>query len=86
MCLRDLQENTLMSNDIFKTQTQETWDVPWPREDEYQSFRLDKPQEMKRDGHFTPDEIMYNSIIDGCTKQRNVTEALRVLEAEGVAS
>ena len=29
---------------------------------------------------------MYNSIIDGCTKQRNVTEALRVLEAEGVAS
>ena len=35
---------------------------------------------MKRDGHFTPDEIMYNSILDGCTKQRNVSEALRVLE------
>lgn len=37
-------------------------------------------EEMKRDGHFTPDEIMYNSILDGCTKQRNVSEALRVLE------
>ena len=23
---------------------------------------------------------MYNSILDGCTKQRNVAEALRVLE------
>ena len=49
-------------------------------------FPVGQTQEMKRDGHFTPDEIMYNSIIDGCTKQRNVTEALRVLEAEGVAS
>lgn len=42
-----------------------------------------KSQEMKRDGHFTPDEIMYNSILDGCTKQRNVSEALRVLEVTG---
>ena len=41
-----------------------------------------KSQEMKRDGHFTPDEIMYNSILDGCTKQRNVSEALRVLEVD----
>ena len=76
-----------MSNETFKTHTQQTWDVPWQREDEYQSFpAVGQTQEMKRDGHFTPDEIMYNSIIDGCTKQRNVTEALRVLEAEGVAS
>ena len=37
-------------------------------------------QEMRRDGHFLPDEIMYNSILDGCTKQRNVSEALRLLE------
>ena len=35
---------------------------------------------MRRDGHFLPDEIMYNSILDGCTKQRNVSEALRLLD------
>eukprot|EP00931_Biecheleriopsis_adriatica_P109517 TRINITY_DN8377_c0_g1_i1.p1 TRINITY_DN8377_c0_g1~~TRINITY_DN8377_c0_g1_i1.p1 ORF type:complete len:853 (-),score=199.84 TRINITY_DN8377_c0_g1_i1:178-2736(-) len=37
-------------------------------------------KEMKQDGHFTPDEIMYNSLLDGCAKQRNLPEALRVFE------
>merc|ERR1719230_1719573 len=35
---------------------------------------------MKRDGKFAPDEIMYNSILDGCAKQHRVEEALRVLD------
>jgi len=36
--------------------------------------------EMRGDGKFVPDEIMYNSILDGCAKQHRVEEALRLLE------
>merc|ERR1719461_1048726 len=36
--------------------------------------------EIRGDGKFVPDEIMYNSILDGCAKQRRVEEALRLLE------
>merc|ERR1719261_1447493 len=35
---------------------------------------------MKRDGKYTPDEILYNSLLDGCAKQHRVEEALRLLE------
>merc|ERR1719248_150663 len=45
-------------------------------------------QEMRRDGKFSPGEILYNSLLDGCAKQHRVEEALRLLEdmrASGVA-
>merc|ERR1719272_62796 len=35
---------------------------------------------MKSGGKFTPDEIMYNSLLDGCAKQYRVDEALELLE------
>ena len=35
---------------------------------------------MKADDKFQPDEIMYNSILDGCAKQHRVEDALRILE------
>merc|ERR1719420_2896859 len=35
---------------------------------------------MKRDDKFTPDEIMYNSILDGCAKEHRVDEALKILD------
>merc|ERR550514_2416863 len=35
---------------------------------------------MKGDGKYTPDEIMYNSLLDGCTKQNLVQDALWLLE------
>ena len=37
-------------------------------------------EEMQRDNKFAPDEIMYNSILDGCAKQHRVDDALRILE------
>jgi pentatricopeptide repeat protein len=36
--------------------------------------------EMRGDGKFVPDEIMYNSILDGCAKQQRLEDALRLLE------
>merc|ERR1719395_42596 len=35
---------------------------------------------MKRENKFAPDEILYNSLLDGCAKQHRVEEALRLLE------
>lgn len=35
---------------------------------------------MKSDDKFAPDEILYNSILDGCSKQHRVDDALRLLE------
>merc|ERR1719454_2284568 len=32
-------------------------------------------KEMKSDGKYTPDEIMYNSLLDGCAKQNLVQDA-----------
>jgi len=37
-------------------------------------------KEMKGDGKYTPDEIMYNSLLDGCAKQSLVQDALWLLE------
>merc|ERR1719390_344051 len=44
--------------------------------------------EMKRDACLRPDEIMYNSLLDGCAQNNLVDEGLRLLEemqTEGVA-
>merc|ERR1719230_2376297 len=44
--------------------------------------------EMKRDARLRPDEIMYNSLLDGCAQNNLVDEGLRLLEEmqkEGVA-
>merc|ERR1719160_386393 len=35
---------------------------------------------MKRDGKYAPDEIMYNSLLDGCAKQHRSEQALKLLE------
>merc|ERR1719231_1913949 len=35
---------------------------------------------MKRDGRFVPDQILYNSLLDGCAKEHRVDEALQLLE------
>merc|ERR1719453_411960 len=43
--------------------------------------------ELKKDDKLSADEIMYNSLLDGCAKQQRVDDALRVLaemQAEGV--
>merc|ERR1719515_471070 len=37
-------------------------------------------QEMRKDGKYAPDEILVNSLLDGCAKQHRVEEALRLLE------
>jgi len=36
--------------------------------------------EMKADGKFAPDEIMYNSLLDGCAKLHRVEDAQKLLE------
>merc|ERR1719375_626485 len=44
-------------------------------------------EQMKIDAHLKPDEIMYNSLLDGCAQGTLVDEGLRLLdemEAEGV--
>jgi len=41
---------------------------------------FDVLEDMKTDDKFAPDEILYNSILDGCAKQHRVVDALRVLE------
>jgi pentatricopeptide repeat protein len=33
-------------------------------------------KEMREDGKFTPDEILYNSLLDGCAKEHRLQEAL----------
>merc|ERR1719440_971459 len=37
-------------------------------------------QEMKRDAKHSPDEILYNSLLDGCAKQHRLDDALRLLD------
>merc|ERR1719326_2463852 len=37
-------------------------------------------QEMKRDGKHAPDEILYNSLLDGCAKQHRLEDALNLLD------
>merc|ERR1719169_144795 len=37
-------------------------------------------QEMKRDGKHCPDEILYNSLLNGCAKQHRLEDALRLLD------
>merc|ERR1719379_1919227 len=37
-------------------------------------------KEMENDGKFVADEILYNSLLDGCAKQQRVEEALSLLE------
>merc|ERR1719231_483373 len=37
-------------------------------------------KEMKRDGKHCPDEILYNSLFDGCAKQHRLEDALRLLD------
>merc|ERR1719473_1666436 len=37
-------------------------------------------EEMKRDGKYVPDEIMYNSLLDGCAKGHRLDDALRLLD------
>merc|ERR550514_1392699 len=36
--------------------------------------------ELKSDGKLAPDEILYNSLLDGCAKQCRVDDAVRLLE------
>merc|ERR1719262_270215 len=36
--------------------------------------------EMKRDGKHAADEILYNSLLDGCAKQHRLEDALRLLD------
>jgi len=38
-------------------------------------------QDMEREGKFAPDEVMYNSLLDGCAKQHRLEAALRLLDA-----
>jgi pentatricopeptide repeat protein len=35
-------------------------------------------EEMKSDSKFAPDEILYNSLLDGCAKQHRIEEALKL--------
>merc|ERR1719472_777657 len=37
-------------------------------------------KEMKRDGKHAPDEILYNSLLDGCAKQHRLEDALNLLD------
>jgi pentatricopeptide repeat protein len=37
-------------------------------------------EEMKSDGKFAPDEIMYNSLLDGCAKLHRVEDAQNLLD------
>ena len=43
---------------------------------------------MKKDGKLKPDEIMYNSILDGCAKQHRTENAMRIseeMQASGIS-
>jgi len=37
-------------------------------------------KEMRADGKFMPDEMMYNSLLDGCAKEQRLSDALFLLE------
>merc|ERR1719183_2596964 len=41
---------------------------------------LDILKDMQTDGKFTPDEVMYNSLLDGCAKEHRPNEALKLLD------
>merc|ERR1719456_2202428 len=45
-------------------------------------------REMKKDGKYAADEILYNSLLDGCAKQNRTQDAMWLLEdmrASGVS-
>jgi len=35
---------------------------------------------MKKEGKFAPDEMMYNTLLDGCAKAQRITESLKLVE------
>merc|ERR1719277_1347865 len=37
-------------------------------------------QSMKKEGKFTPDEMMYNTLLDGCSKEQRLTDSLKLAE------
>jgi len=37
-------------------------------------------KEMELDGKFAPDEVMYNSLLDGCARQHRLDDALKLLD------
>mmetsp|Transcript_17588 Transcript_17588/g.33154 ORF Transcript_17588/g.33154 Transcript_17588/m.33154 type:complete len:716 (-) Transcript_17588:90-2237(-) len=37
-------------------------------------------QEMQKDGKFAPDEVMFNSLLDGCARHHRLEDALRLLD------
>merc|ERR1719311_946256 len=44
-------------------------------------------EQMRKDAHLKPDEIMYNSLLDGCAQNNLVDEGLRLLremQGEGI--
>merc|ERR1719183_1103127 len=41
---------------------------------------LDVLKEVQSDGKFTPDEVMYNSLLDGCAKEHRPNDALKLLD------
>ena len=36
--------------------------------------------EMRADGKFPPDEMMYNTLLDGCAKEQRLSDALRLAQ------
>merc|ERR1719242_2801882 len=36
--------------------------------------------EMRAEGKFVPDEMMYNSLLDGCAKEQRLSDALRLVQ------
>jgi len=36
--------------------------------------------EMRTDGKFLPDEMMYNTLLDGCAKEQRLSDALRLVQ------
>jgi|EP00927_Polykrikos_kofoidii_P043882 pentatricopeptide repeat protein len=43
-------------------------------------------QDMEAGGQFAPDEVMYNSLLDGCAKQQRLEDALSLLKKMRVAN
>mmetsp|Transcript_17587 Transcript_17587/g.33151 ORF Transcript_17587/g.33151 Transcript_17587/m.33151 type:complete len:719 (-) Transcript_17587:90-2246(-) len=41
---------------------------------------LEIMQEMRKDGKFAPDEVMFNSLLDGCARNNRLADALRLLD------
>lgn len=48
-----------------------------------QAFNL--LQQMEEDGRITPDEVMYNSLLDGCAKQHRSEDAWKLLKRMSAA-